>query len=370
MGVLSLIAKLGIDTSGFRAGLKQSQSAADKFGKNVGGSLKGQLAAAFGVAAMVQGTKRLVDYSTKIDDLSIRLGVSKKALQEFDYAAQQSSGGLDDVVNSMQKLATSRADALKNPTGDMAQSFRDLGISVEQLKSARLEDLLKSVGEGFKSAATPQEKMASGLRVLGETGAKLIPAMISGLDEMADSAHKAGVIISDDASKNLREFGDILTTTTFKARALASELASMTLTAAGWTTELIGAEMDGVGAFWGAVSAGASSGEAAEAMNSAMESVIMKNIRARDARRAAAANQGRVNTAGVDFSNDAAGASTTAKGHGLGFTANSLQQIGAFVGQNPILFEARTQTATQKKMALSLSKIEGHLRTSGGGFLG
>ena len=91
--------------------------------------------------------------------------------------------------------------------------------------------------------------------------------------------------------------------------------------------------------------------------------------KAKEDRRATAAARTKGSTAGVDYSGTD-GATPKPNGAGLGFNVNSLQQIGAFVGQNRILFEARTQTATQKKMALSLSKIEGHLRTSGGGFLG
>jgi hypothetical protein len=105
MGVLSLIAKLGMDASGFRAGLKQSQSAADKFGKNVGGSLKNQLAAAFGTAAIVssryKASRRLRGQDRR--SLTIRSGVSKKALQEFDYAAQQNSAASGPRHKTLQK---------------------------------------------------------------------------------------------------------------------------------------------------------------------------------------------------------------------------------------------------------------------------
>jgi hypothetical protein len=57
------------------------------------------------------------------------------------------------------------------------------------------------------------------------------------------------------------------------------------------------------------------------------------------------------------------------KAHGLGFSANSLQQIGAYVGQNPILFESKQQTKVLLKVSKTLEQIERAQRLTGGGFL-
>jgi hypothetical protein len=224
MGVLSLIAKLGLDASGFHRGIKQSESAVSKFGRNATGALKGQLAAAFGTAAFVSATKSLLDYAGKIDDLSFKLGISRSALQEFDYAAAQNSATLDQVTASLAKLSVARMDALRTGNGDIAKAFADLNISVEELKNARLEDLLQKISAAFVEAGDPQQKLGSAIKVLGKSGANLVPVFRASFDAMAAGAHTAGTIIEDETIVKLRKLGDQMTDLKFRSRSLFSEL--------------------------------------------------------------------------------------------------------------------------------------------------
>src|SRR5262245_453523 len=104
MGLLSLIARLGLDKSGFNAGLTAANKQVSKFG----GALKSQLAGAFSAAAVIAYTKHLIDFGSKINDTATKLGVGTKELQEYTYAAQQNGAELEDVAKAFKALSAAR----------------------------------------------------------------------------------------------------------------------------------------------------------------------------------------------------------------------------------------------------------------------
>ena len=51
--MFSIIAKLGLDSTGFRVGVKQAEGALGNLNSSLNGQMKAQLAGAFGVGALV-----------------------------------------------------------------------------------------------------------------------------------------------------------------------------------------------------------------------------------------------------------------------------------------------------------------------------
>ena len=58
--MFSILAKLGLDATGFQIGLKRAESGVSKFSKDIGSSLKGQIASAFGAAAITAGIQQAI----------------------------------------------------------------------------------------------------------------------------------------------------------------------------------------------------------------------------------------------------------------------------------------------------------------------
>ena len=81
MGLFSIIARLTMDTAGFNAGARKAESRATQMAGKIGATIKGQLAAAFGFAAIAAATKSVINYADKISDLSVQLNISVKELQ-------------------------------------------------------------------------------------------------------------------------------------------------------------------------------------------------------------------------------------------------------------------------------------------------
>jgi len=204
----SINGTLKLDGGDFHATLAKAKSATSAFGTSLAGMAKNKLVGLIGIGALAAEAKQVIDYAGRINDLSTRLGVSAEALQKLDYAAQLTGGTLDDFVGVLQKLAVNRKKALDDPDGATARAFAKLGISVEMLKHARLEDLLLKIGDGFKDAADPQALMTEMIEVLGKSSGAVFAAMREGLGDLGDEAKRLGLVIEDDVIKKLDEVGD------------------------------------------------------------------------------------------------------------------------------------------------------------------
>ena len=87
---------------------------------------------------------------------------------------------------------------------DLTQSFKNFGITLDDLKNKRLEDLASQIAQAFK-AGDPQ-KLIADLRDVGGRGAgEMVAAFRSGLKDFMDDAREMGIIIGKDTIDGLRE---------------------------------------------------------------------------------------------------------------------------------------------------------------------
>jgi hypothetical protein len=183
------------------------KSATSEFGGGLLGGFGGAMGAAAAGAAVAAFAVKTAEYGGRINDLSARLGVSTDALQEFDYAMTLNGATLEDATAAMQKLGAARQEALEQGNEKM-DAFKALGISAEQLKTMRLEDLFKTVGRSVRDAADVQTVMADAMQLMGKGSGNVLAAMRADLDAAADSARRLGLIIGGDVIAALDELGD------------------------------------------------------------------------------------------------------------------------------------------------------------------
>jgi hypothetical protein len=355
MGFLSLIARLSLNASGFESGLKRSQSLATRWSRDVSSNVKGQLAAAFGAGAVLAATKNAIDYAGKINDISSSLGVGTDALQEFDFAATQNGAHLEDFVGVMRKLAIARQNAIDKPEGDLAEDFHKLGVSIDDLKSKRLEDLVKQIGTAFKDARDPQQLLDAGLATMGRGALSVLPAMRNGLDEAAESAHNLGLVISESAIEKLDELGDRFDVMKGKMRSALGEGASLFAKWADTAMSSLNWAIGGAATYWGARAGGASHEEAGAAAKAFGDEIIAKDITAE-------AEMQRRKNQRKDLANAAAGISEKAASPATfrtfvpGLTTE--QHAGAFTAAVPVITE-------QRRSNQLLQRIEQNTRNKG-----
>lgn len=147
MPIFSFLAKLGLDTTDFQAGVKRAQSAASGLGKGLNShigsgfkSLGANMAAAFSVAAVTSFASKVAETAGEIKDLSEFLGVSTDEVQRLQIAAEEANIPFSKIIGAFQNLEKKKAEAL---TGDEKAMglFGMLGIdpngnSIDILKAA------------------------------------------------------------------------------------------------------------------------------------------------------------------------------------------------------------------------------------------
>jgi hypothetical protein len=206
MAFLSIMARFGMDATGFKAGIKQVESASKGLSRDLNGNLKGAIAGAFGTAAIVAAGKATMDYAGQIADLSERLGVSTDALQEMDFAARLTGTNLETFTGFLEKLSVSREEALQG-NDELRDSFARLGVSLEDLRTKRLEDLTRQIGRAVQGGDV-QQLMPSLKGVGGRGAGALVPTFRMGLEEAGQQARAANAIISAEDIAALDEAGD------------------------------------------------------------------------------------------------------------------------------------------------------------------
>lgn len=196
------MARLGLNASGFQVGMKQAEGSVHKLNHAMTHQFKDKLTEYFGIAALGFAVEKTIEYGKHIEDTSARLDVSTKALQEWNFAATQSGASLENVTSFFEKLGMARDEALGDGDGKMAQAFIKLGVSIDDLKSKRLEDIGKQIGNTFK--AGDAQKLIGSLREVGGRGAgALVAAFKDGLDESAEAGNRLGIILEDGVIEKL-----------------------------------------------------------------------------------------------------------------------------------------------------------------------
>jgi|GEM_PF-6974188 len=221
MSILRLSAQLALDGTRFKAGLKEAQVSANKFGTDVSRDIKNQLAGAFGFGALTFGIKRLIELNSQIKDTADALGISTKALQEQQFWVTQNGGSLTDLTASYRGLAKARAEALGGDEERMGL-FEALGIDRATLASEKLENVFARLAETFRTEDFGADRIAAVMEVFGRGGTAILPALNASLGEFSQRAHDAGQVISEDINAKLEEMGDILDELTGRMRFFGS----------------------------------------------------------------------------------------------------------------------------------------------------
>ena len=203
---LNLIAKLGLDGKGFQAGLAK----ANRDTRNFAGGIKRQFVGMFGVAAIGVAIKRATDYADEINNLSRRLGVSSKALQEFNYAANLSGSDLKTVATSLQRVQEAQ-ERLKNGNKQAEESFKRLGFSFDQALQVNPAEVFRRAGEQFANQSLSPENFGDIRTLFGaEAGPRNIRILTEDLESMAQAAVASGAVLSDEQIQTAANLKDTI----------------------------------------------------------------------------------------------------------------------------------------------------------------
>lgn len=138
MGFLSLIVRLGADTSGFSKGVKGAGVEADGIAARLKRSFRGlggAIAATFGVAAVAGFTRSIGAAISRIKDLSEQLETTADRVQDIDFAFGQSGASAEKFQRIQQRIKEAMT-ATAAGEGKFTDIFDTIGAVPSEMDNA------------------------------------------------------------------------------------------------------------------------------------------------------------------------------------------------------------------------------------------
>lgn len=208
MANLLLLARAGLNTSGFDESIRHMAVSAKSLGSKLTKSIAAPFAGYFTFGALKSGVQSAIEYGGRINDLSSRTNIATDTLQEMDYWLKQNGGSLDSAVTGVTFLSKAMIDAAQNVKGDAAKAFEFFGVSIDNLASSRPEDIFKHVANMAGKLGDSAQKTDAILQLMGRGSMGMMPAFKAGFAESADEAHRLGLVIDKELIKKLDDLGD------------------------------------------------------------------------------------------------------------------------------------------------------------------
>jgi len=190
-----------------------------KLSKDLGGKLKTACKAVGAGVVSAVGTMSALAFKAsqtcdRIDDLSNKIGISRKGFQEWDYLMAQNGGQIESLQMGFKKLV-GQINGVTTGNKSAIKNFRSLGVSVVNASGK-----LKSQEQVFDECVSALQKMPEGAKkaqlaneLFGRSGAELMPLLNQNAEvfkKQREEYKKLGITLSDDVIDAGNKFGDNL----------------------------------------------------------------------------------------------------------------------------------------------------------------
>ncbi len=168
MGILSMLVKLGIDSSDFEMGVKRAQSLGQKFGSNFKSAVANKLSSAFSVASVKSFADSIVDLADGIDDLAEQLNISTDDVQRFQVLAEESGVKFESIASAITRINDAKTAASKGEGRERDAMLR-AGFSIQEIQdqSVKGSQALIQLGERLNANRNNADMMAAAADLLG-----------------------------------------------------------------------------------------------------------------------------------------------------------------------------------------------------------
>ena len=213
------------DTKAKKQNAQATEDNAEKHGKlkevlaDVGKGFAAAAAAATAAAAaigkaLVSASKDAAAYADDVLTTATVTGMSAERIQELQYAAELVDVSFETMSGSMRKNLMSMNSAASG-TGAAAEAYAKLGVAITDSEGNLRDsekvywDVLNALGQ----IENDTERDATAMELFGKSAQDLNPLIAAGadrLDELAQKAHDAGAVMSDDMLDSFGELDDNL----------------------------------------------------------------------------------------------------------------------------------------------------------------
>jgi hypothetical protein len=190
---------MSLNAAGLVSGLNSAHKRVQSFGSSIANisRLVGAAAVVFGGAATVGGmvawAKSTVDQIDRLDELSIKTGISAEALSRMGYAAKFSGIDMETLAGNIGKMEKQLVASQSK-----ASIFTAMGLDARKLASMKPDAAFLEVAEAIAQIPNPMDRAAAAMEVFGKSGADMLPFLTAGkagIAELMAEADKLGVTI-------------------------------------------------------------------------------------------------------------------------------------------------------------------------------
>ena len=172
--------------------LQKATMTVQKFSNSLGKGFQNAVSlAGAGIVATVGGMTAFAvkggEVCDRIDDMSNKIGISRKGFQEWDYLLAQNGGQIESLQMGFKKLV-GQINGVTTGNKSAIKNFRALGVSVVGANGK-----LKSQEQIFNECVNALQKMPAGVKkaqlandLFGRSGAELMPLLNATTQKLAE----------------------------------------------------------------------------------------------------------------------------------------------------------------------------------------
>jgi hypothetical protein len=187
------------DGKGVVRGTRQMTRSVEKFGASVR-KIGGWMAAAFSVHAIINYTKETIKLGSEIFHAAQQAKLSTDAYQALRIVFEEAGSDASRLTSVLARLETSQARALAGEK-TQADAWRRIGLSIDEVKGKRPEELLSDLARKFNENADSAE-LARGIYEV--FGTRSVPA----LNEVLKNLGEDGLQVTIDKFKEMNQIID------------------------------------------------------------------------------------------------------------------------------------------------------------------
>jgi len=207
--VATLKAMLGLDTKAYKASMKDARKSADSLKRKLAG-VGAALGASFGLAAIVAGTKALINFASEIRHTADNLEISTDALQALTSTALRFGMSSEQTVKLLGRLRQSQGE-VKAGTVTYTDALDALGIRQAEFNRLDTPAALFAIARAYSTATDRTAAFSAVTDLLGRSGKEATAWMekLAGTDlsGIRSEAEKANEILGPEAATAMEAFG-------------------------------------------------------------------------------------------------------------------------------------------------------------------
>lgn len=167
-------------------------------------------AAALVAAGMALLTNRAVKAAQAVSDLSDKSSISRGNLQALAYASEATTTDLGALTDVYKQFAQRQGEVNAGLARSKLtfEAFKTLGISMEDLRRSKPEDILAALSRRFQDGAVSAEELAAGVKLMGDNFREFLLAAKQGHADFVKDFKDNNRAISEGTLDVLNNMGD------------------------------------------------------------------------------------------------------------------------------------------------------------------